>query len=154
MKSFLKERLKWIVPVAFIAVVLLILGIENLGRQQMHIDINSEEVEYIICYSRGLGPRRLDYLENKAHLDKFFEMISGKYSFVRSWSNRGRDSGGLATIYLCNREGDLIDTVLYADGFVCVSTRINGIYYLYRQEDKEVCFDDFEEMLNLYGKSR
>ena len=147
-----KKRIAFFLIIAVI-VILLVLGIVNILGKRVSISIDSGEIGYVICYSGGFGPRRLDYQENKAFLDGFFDMLSGEYTFVRIWNNRGVDGGGPSSIYLYGKDGSLIDTILYVGGLnICTPAWIDSVYYVYHREGEAAAFYNLDEYLAMYGE--
>ena len=98
-------------------------------------DLDPHAVGYIVCYTRGLGPRRLEYSENREVIDDLCRMLSGEYAYVKTWRDPGRDGGGVSRIDFYAPNGREIQTVYYLDGRICIKGRLKGSHHLYRHAE-------------------
>lgn len=143
MKELWTELKVWIVIVAVAAVIWLIVSLGNGWRPSMMIDIDADEISYA-NYSSGGHRRRLDYLDNQEVIDEICRSLSGSYRYVGTWNHRGYDGGSPNTIAFYDSQRNLIATVRYRQGCICVSSKKAGVYYLYFPKDRDLSFAAFE----------
>ena len=133
---------------AAILVILILAAVVSLRPAgTVEYDLDSDAVGYIVCYTRGLGPRRLEYSENREVIDDLCRMLSGKYAYVKTWRDTGRDGGGVSRIDFFDPNGNEIQTVYYLDGRICIKGRLKGSYYLYRHTENILDLTALEDAL-------
>ena len=136
------------------AVILLLVGAFALiqaKNSKMSIDIPREDLDYIVIYCRGLGPKKLDYAEHSAMIDSVAETLSGEYKFAGLWSNKGVSGGGPNTVLFYFEGSNEPLEVQYVNGRVAVERRSAGHYRLYKKADSLLVLSELEEYATAYG---
>ena len=118
-----------------VILILAVFGTVCFSHRSITLSINTEKLSYVICYSRGLGPRKLDYTEHQKTLDEIFDMVSGEYRYVRRENSSGQSGGGPYSIFLYDNSGELINTIRYMNGQLYIPANGNGKYYIYRNKN-------------------
>ena len=134
--------------------VLLALGLYLLlnGKGEMHVEIPTDGLNYVVANSQGLGPKELDYAGHAAAIDQVVRMVNGDYSHMGSWSNIGYSGGGPYTISFYRQgETEPYTEISYVDDRLAVARRQAGQFDLYKKKEGSVSFQSFEAYLREHG---
>ena len=139
-----------ILLIVFIAAVVSMVML--LRRNYLSVNISNENLAHIVCCSRGLGPRTLEYPEHREIIDSTISGINGEYQYVRSFTNRGVSGGGPYVMYLFDHDGNLIDSIYYMNGYIYVPSVFKGRYLVYKNKNTVVDLSSWEKYLDSYGE--
>ncbi len=153
MNEKMKGKYRWLAGVTIIILVLSIFVV-NYRDRNISIEIQREDIAYIVGYCRGYGPRKLNYSEHSMMIDQVIQILSGEYTYQKIWSNDGKSGGGPYSIVFFSDDDEELYRVQYVDGYVAQEKTNTSKYYLYEKNNDHVLLDDFEEYLDLYGESR
>ena len=145
-----KRVVLFILALAVVAVII-IAAVGFVRKQSMRVELDTQGLNYVVCYSRGLGPRRLEYVEHRELIDDLLDKVSGEYKYTGTYSNAGYSGGGPNALKLYGEKNKLLGEFLYRDGKIYKSQG-NSKYYIYKNKEGLIDFEDFEEILNLYGE--
>ena len=138
--------------VIFGIITLTLFTIEIERHRFISVNLDFTEVDYVICYNHGFGPKKLEYSTNKKVIDELCDNLTGEYKCVKIWNGR-RDSNGISRISFYSASGSEIDTIYYVGKFICTKSGVQEFYYLYQHKEDDLNFEAFEEALDLYGEA-
>ena len=67
------------------------------------------------------------------------------------WDAGDTDGGGANSVSFFDANGNRIVVILYRQGCVCVSSKMNGRYYVYVPVECDINFSTLEEAVKLNG---
>ena len=150
MKLFLKELKIFAILAAAVAVIWLAVSFWNGWRPTLEIDIDVDRISYAGCYIGGM-PNRLDYADNREVIDALCSSLSGAYRYAGMWNAGNTDGGGPNSVSFFDADGNRTVTILYRQDCICVSTKMNGRYYVYLPVERDLSFAALEEAVKLNG---
>ena len=150
MKLLWKELKTLAILTSAVAVVWLAVSLWNGWRPTLDIDIDTDNISFAGCYIGGM-PNRLDYADNREILDTLCSSLSGSYRYAGMWNAGNTGGGGPNSVSFFDADGNRTVTVLYRQDCVCVSTKMNGRYYVYLPVGRALSFADLEEAVKLNG---
>ena len=150
MKLFWKELKIFAILASAVAVVWLAVSLWNGWRPTLEIDIDTNNISFAGCYIGGM-PNRLDYADNREVIDELCSSLSGSYRYAGMWNAGDTDGGGANSVSFFDANGNRIVVILYREGCVCISTKMNGRYYMYAPVERNINFSALEEAVKLNG---
>ena len=138
---------------AAVVVLAAVLWIRH-DRQNIRVEIDGEEVAYVVGYCRGGRPPETGLPGASGDDRGLVEMLNGEYAYRKTQSNYGSSGGGPYSILFYGADGQLIADIRYFDGLIAVPKNQRGKYRLYEKVDGRLSFQEFEAYLNTYGRNR
>lgn len=151
MEKSAKRKTAVIVAATVIVLLLAAVALIQAKNAKISIDIPREDLDYIVIYCRGLGPKKLDYAEHSEIIDSAAERLSGSYKYAGRWSNIGVSGGGPNTILFYSKGSAEPLELRYVNGRIAVERRSAGHYRLYKKADSLLGLSELEEYAIVYG---